>query len=192
MDLPAGRSKAILEASPTEVRHVLHGEEPVNIIGHSVFQDWNLHNQPRLRMCHRPQVPKNGHWSGQMLEDMEQGEDSKGFGTAEAFEVPENKLDPLPSERLAASFNGWFVYIHTDLFQALRQLCEETTVVTSPIKETAAGTEQAPACQPLNLLKRAAHGRPIRTTRFGKKNAKAIFRIAGVKIQPEAVGHLTL
>jgi hypothetical protein len=72
---------------------------------------------------------------------MEHGDYIQGFVTAEALEVPLDKLDPRPSERLAASFDGWPVDIHTDLFQIPRQLCEETAVVTARIKEPAAGTE---------------------------------------------------
>src|ERR1700674_1688431 len=143
-------------------------------------------------MGHRPQVPKNGYWSGQMFKHVEHGDDIKRFVTAEALEVPEDKLDALPSERLAAPFDGWFVNIHTDLCQVVRQLCEETTVVTSRIEKPAAGTEHAPAGQPLDLLKRAAHGRTVRTTRFGKEHTKAVFRIAGVQIEREAIEALYL
>src|SRR5260370_35137242 len=120
-------------------------------------------------MGHRPQVPKNGHWSGQMFKHVEHGDDIKRFVTAEALEVPEDKLDALPSERLAAPFNGWFVDVHADLFQVLRQLCEQTTVVTSPIEEPAAGTPHAPACQPLGLPGRAADSRTVGPNRYSKK-----------------------
>jgi hypothetical protein len=143
-------------------------------------------------MRHGAQVSQHSDRPGQMLEDMEHGDGIRRFVTAEALEVPLDELDSLPTERLAASFNGWPVDIHANLFQVLRQSRQKRSVVTSRIKDLAAGAKKAPRFQPVDLLGRMPHGRSVRTTRFRKKNAKAIFRIAGVQIEREAIEALDL
>jgi hypothetical protein len=127
-----------------------------------------------------------------MLEHMEHGDGIQRLVTTEALEIAVDELDSLPSQRLAASFNGWAVDINSNLLQILRQFRQKRSVVTSRIKEPAAGTKKAPRFQPVDLLGRMPHGRTVRTTGFRKKYAKAVFRIARVQIEREAIEALDL
>src|ERR1700676_3018672 len=56
---PAGRCHAVLQASPAEMCHVLDGEEAINVIRNSMFQNWDLHNQPAPSMNHGTEVTQH-------------------------------------------------------------------------------------------------------------------------------------